>query len=97
MMRITHAIVYGLVLITILSLSFTLPGEKGLIRLYHLHEELSVIKAQNTSMEKENYTLAQKTFLLRENPSYIEHVIIKEMNMVRPGDIVIVFKKKKKP
>jgi len=94
--RTTRPIVYALILITVLLLVFTLPGEKGLIRSYQLYQELSELKNQNTTFKKKNQILAQEASMLKDNLAYIEHVIIQEMNLVKPGDIIVVFKKGKK-
>ena len=95
-MRMTRPIVYALILITILLLVFTLPGEKGLIRSYQLYQELNDLTSQNTALKKKNQVLAQEASMLKDNLAYIEHVIIQEMNLVKPGDIIVVFKKGKK-
>lgn len=92
----TRPIVYALILITILLLVFTLPGEKGLIRSYQLYQELNDLTSQNTALKKKNQVLAQEASMLKDNLAYIEHVIIQEMNLVKPGDIIVVFKKGKK-
>jgi len=95
-MRISRPVVYALILITVLFLSFTIPGDKGLIRSYQLYQELKHLKAQNASLKVKNESLAQEALMLKENLAYIEHVIVQEMNLVRPGDKIVVFKKEKK-
>ncbi|MFY9399460.1 MAG: septum formation initiator family protein [Desulfomonilia bacterium] len=94
-MTISRPIVYGLMLTSVLSLFFTVPGDKGLIRSYQLYQELRDIKGQNASLSEKNGALAQEAIMLRENLAYIEHVIIQEMNLVRPGDKIVVFRKAK--
>jgi cell division protein FtsB len=95
-MRISRAIPYALVMVTLLLLLFTVPGEKGLIRSYQLRRELRDLQGQNAELRKKNQTLVQEAFMLRENLAYIEHVIVQEMNLVRPGDRIVVFKMGKK-
>ena len=95
-MNISRSIVYGCVLIITLLLTITVPGEKGLIRGYQLHRELSELTQQNASLQKKNVSLTQEAYMLRENMAYIEHVIIQEMNLVKPGDLIVIFKKTKK-
>jgi cell division protein FtsB len=95
-MKISRAIPYALVMVTLLLLLFTVPGEKGLIRSYQLRRELLEMQDQNASLKKKNQTLAQEAVMLRGNLAYIEHVIVQEMNLVKPGDIIVVFKKGKK-
>lgn len=94
-MRVSRSITCGLILIIALTFVFTLPGEKGLIRGYQLYRELQDLRNQNTSLDQENTSLMHEATLLRENLAYIEHVIIQELNMVRPEDIIVVFKRKK--
>jgi cell division protein FtsB len=95
-MRISRPVVYALILTTVLFLSLTVPGDKGLIRSYQLYQELQHLRANNASLEVKNESLAQEALMLKENLAYIEHVIIQEMNLVRPGDKIVVFKKEKK-
>jgi cell division protein FtsB len=94
-MTISRSLACGLILVIALVLVFTLPGEKGLIRGYQLHQELIKLKDQNTALEQENTSLAKEATMLKDNLAYIEHVIVKELNMVRPGDTIVVFKRKK--
>lgn len=82
-------------IVTVLTLGLTLPGEKGLVSAYKMHREMNDMERKNAEFKTQNYQLTRKALLLRENSTYIEHVIIKEMNMVRPGDIVVVLKSKK--
>jgi len=95
-MNISRPVTYGCILTIIVFLIFTVPGEKGLIRGHQLHQELSDLKKQNKMLRKENVSLTQEAYMLRENTAYIEHVIIQEMNLVKPGDLIVVFRKNKK-
>ncbi len=95
-MKVSKAFPYALVMVTLLLLLFTVPGEKGLIRSYQLRQELQDLQVHNVALKKKNQTLAQEALMLRENLAYIEHVIVQEMNLVKPGDIIVVFKKGKK-
>lgn len=94
-MGIPRLMTIGLVITALLALCVTVPGEKGLVKAYHLKQELKTLAAQNAVLRQENAALAQEAHLLRENLPYLEHVITKEMNLVRPGDTIVVIKKKK--
>ncbi|HPC47570.1 MAG TPA: septum formation initiator family protein [Deltaproteobacteria bacterium] len=94
-MRTAHALIIALIMTIASLLVFTLPGERGIIRGYQLHRELEILMRQNDALERENAALAGEATLLRDNMAYIEHVIVKELNMVRPGDTIVVFKRKK--
>lgn len=94
-MRVTNSLSIGLVLVIALLLVFTLPGEKGIIRGYQLHRELISLKTRTAVLEKENTVLAREATMLRDNMPYIEHVIVKDLNLVKPGDTIVVFRSKK--
>jgi cell division protein FtsB len=94
-MTVTHSLTFGLILVIALLLVFTLPGEKGIIRGYQLHRELTTLKSRTTALETENASLTREATMLKDNMAYIEHVIVKELNLVRSGDTIVVFKKKK--
>jgi cell division protein FtsB len=94
-MTVTRSLTYGLILVIALLLVFTLPGEKGIIRGYQLHRELITLKSRNVQLDLENAALTQEATMLKDNMAYIENVIVKELNLVRPGDTIVVFKKKK--
>ncbi|MGO9147745.1 MAG: FtsB family cell division protein [Desulfomonilia bacterium] len=94
-MTVTRSLTYGLILVIALLLVFTLPGEKGIIRGYQLHHELITLKSRNAQLDLENAALTQEATMLKDNMAYIENVIVKELNLVRPGDTIVVFKKKK--
>ncbi len=95
-MNISRVIGIGIIIIILLFTLFTVPGEKGLVSTYHLHQQLVRLEKKNILLQQENEKLAMKASLLKKDKPYIEHTIIKELNMVRPGDIVIIFKKRKK-
>lgn len=95
-MSISRPIAYALILVTLLLLILTVPGDKGLIRSYQLYQEFKDLQTRNASLKKKNQALTQEASMLKDNLAYIEHVIIQEMNLVKPGDIIVVFKKGKK-
>ena len=95
-MDISRVIGIGIITIILLFMVFTVPGEKGLVNTYHLRQQLLKLKEKNMLLQEENERLAIKASLLKKDKPYIEHTIMKELNMVRPGDIVIIFKQRKK-
>jgi cell division protein FtsB len=94
-MTVTRSLTYGLIVVIVLLLVVTLPGEKGIIRGYQLHRELTALKKNTIALEQENAALTREATMLRDNMTYIENVIVKDLNLVRPGDTIVVFKKKK--
>ncbi len=95
-MDISRVIGIGIITIILLFMVFTVPGEKGLVNTYHLHQQLLKLQEKNMLLQEENERLAIKASLLKKDKPYIEHTIMKELNMVRPGEIVIIFKQRKK-
>ena len=76
-MRISRPVVYALILITVLFLSFTIPGDKGLIRSYQLYQELKHLKAQNASLKVKTNRCPGSAHV-KENLAYIEHVTFRK-------------------
>lgn len=94
-MNVRQLIITGFIMMVALTLFFSVPGEKGLIQTYRLKKELFILRSQNAALKQENQVLAQEASLLKESLPYIEHIITREMNMVRPGDTIVIIKKKK--
>lgn len=77
-------------LIVALSL-VTIVGERGVIYLLRLHGEKKRLDAQNFQLQKENETLRQRIFRIRNDDDYLEKLAREELNMVRPGEVVYRF------
>jgi cell division protein FtsB len=77
-------------LIVLLSL-VTVVGERGAIHLLRLRDEKSRLDEQNYRLQKENETLRQRIWRIRNDNRYLEKLAREELNMVRPGDVVYRF------
>ena len=87
-----------LVLVVLLSLSTyqTILGEKGLIHLNQLEEELNSIKKINNNHRLENKLLREEIDLLKYSNLYIEEKARKELGLIKNKEIIYHIKKKNK-
>jgi cell division protein FtsB len=83
-------------LILILSLFIALGlltffGEKGVLRLLHLHKELEEIKRRNLKIEEENRKLMEEVKRLESDKRYIEEIARKELGLIKEDEIIYQF------
>ncbi|HEX7232628.1 MAG TPA: septum formation initiator family protein [Candidatus Binatia bacterium] len=77
-------------LIILLAL-ITVIGERGVLHLWRLRGEKNRLDEQNFHLQKENETLRQRVYRIRNDNAYLEKVAREELNLVRPGEIVYRF------
>lgn len=70
---------------------FTFFGDKGVLHLFRLQEELARIKESNLKMEEENRRLKEEVRRLQVEKRYIEEIARKELGMVKEGEIIYQF------
>jgi len=70
---------------------FTFFGEKGILHLLRLKQELTKIKEMNLKMEEENQRLKEEVRRLQYEKRYIEEIARKELGMVKEGEIIYQF------
>ena len=87
-----------LILVAILSLITyqTIFGDKGLLHLNQLKEELNSIKRINNNNRLENKLLREEIDLLKYNNLYIEEKARKELGLIKNKEIIYHIKKKNK-
>jgi cell division protein FtsL len=73
----------------------TFFGEKGIFHLLHLQKEVARIKERNIKLEEENKKLREEVKRLQSDKRYIEETARKELGMVKEGEIIYQFDKKK--
>jgi cell division protein FtsB len=77
-------------LIILLALISVL-GERGVLHLGRLRGEKNRLDEQNYRLQKENASLRQRIFQIRNDNAYLEKLAREELNLVRPGEIVYRF------
>ena len=70
---------------------YTIFGEKGLIDLYGVRGEYNQVLDDNTRITTENAKLTAEVALLKNDPSYVEHVARQELGMVRVDEYIYKF------
>ena len=81
-----------LILILFLALGLlTFFGDKGVLHLLRLQNELSRIKEANKGTEAENRKLREEVRRLQNEKRYIEGIARKELGMVKEGEIIYQF------
>jgi cell division protein FtsB len=87
-----------LLLVVLLSLITyqTIFGDKGLLHLNQLEEELNSIKKINNNHRLENKLLREEIDLLKYNNLYIEEKARQELGLIKNKEIIYHIKKKNK-
>jgi len=75
----------------LLFLSFTIFGERGLLRIYHLNHEKDDILARATQLKAENDQLKREIEALKTDRRYIESLARKDFGLVRKNEIIYQF------
>jgi cell division protein FtsB len=71
----------------------TIYGDRGLIHLSRLNQEMKRMEMVNERIKEENKQLRKEIFLLKYNDEYLEETIRKEVGLVHQNEIVYQFKK----
>jgi len=81
-----------IIFILIMAL-FTIYGDRGLLHLSRLNQDLKNMEAVNEGLRDENKSLKRELFLLKNNQEYLEETVRKELGLVRENETVYQFKR----
>jgi cell division protein FtsL len=84
-----------LVLVAILLLllmAVSLVGDRGLLRLYQLHQTRAALIREIQQVSAANVVLAEEVRALRTDPGRIEAIAREELGLVKPGETVYEFR-----
>jgi cell division protein FtsL len=84
-----------LVLVAILLLllvAASLVGDRGLLRLYQLHQTRAALIREIEQVSAANVVLAEEVRALRTDPARIEAIAREELGLVKPGETVYEFR-----
>ena len=93
--KINISILLLLVLLSLITYQ-TIFGDKGLLHLKQLEEELNSIKKINNNHRLENKLLREDIDLLKYNNLYIEEKARKELGLIKNKEIIYHINKKNK-
>lgn len=77
------------VIVFILVSSFM--GERGLMSVFSLKNELKEMKNYSQILRKENGRLKDYIYLLKNDQRYIEKIAREELGLVRTGELIYLF------
>ena len=72
-------------------LFFTVFGERGLLRIYHLTQEKQEIQKRLEELNAENEKLKREIEALKTDRRYLESIARKDFGLVRPNEIIYQF------
>jgi cell division protein FtsB len=79
----------------LIFLSFTVFGERGLLRIHHLNREKEDFQKRTTLVKLENDQLRREIEALKTDRRYLESLARKDFGFVRKNEIIYQFPAKK--
>jgi cell division protein FtsB len=78
-------------------LYFTVFGERGLLRIYHLNKERQEVQNRLDSIKSENMKLVREVEALKNDRRYLESIARRDFGMVRKNEVIYQFSQQQKP
>jgi cell division protein FtsB len=75
-------------------LYFTIFGERGLLRIYHLNKEKQDVQSRLEAIKGENLKLVREVDALKNDRRYLESIARRDFGMVRKNEIIYQFQQK---
>jgi cell division protein FtsB len=72
-------------------LFFTVFGERGLLRIYHLNKDRQELQKKADTLKTENENLRREIEALKTDRRYLESIARKDFGLVRPNEIIYRF------
>ena len=72
-------------------LYFTIFGERGLLRIYHLNKEKQDVEQRLETLKGENLKLVREVDALKNDRRYLESIARRDFGMVRKNEIIYQF------
>ncbi|HOI14917.1 MAG TPA: septum formation initiator family protein [Geobacteraceae bacterium] len=79
----------------LLFLSFTIFGERGLLRIFHLNQEKEDLQKRAALIRAENDKLKREIEALKTDRRYLESLARKDFGLVRKNEVIYQFPAKK--
>jgi cell division protein FtsB len=70
----------------------SVAGNRGLLRLYRMHQTKTALERENAELQAANAALADEVRALRTDPGRIEAIAREELGLVKPGELVYEFR-----
>lgn len=72
-------------------LYFTIFGERGLLRIYHLNKEKQQVQQRLEAINGENMKLVREVDALKNDRRYLESIARRDFGMVRKNEVIYQF------
>ena len=72
-------------------LYFTVFGDRGLLRIYHLSKEKQEVQGRFETLKGENQKLVREVDALKNDRRYLESIARRDFGMVRKNEIIYQF------
>jgi cell division protein FtsB len=72
-------------------LYFTIFGERGLLRIYHLNKEKQQVQQRLEAIKGENLKLVREVEALKNDRRYLESIARRDFGMVRKNEVIYQF------
>ena len=72
-------------------LFFTVFGERGLLRIYHLNKDRQELQKKAEALKSENDNLKREIEALKGDRRYLESIARKDFGLVRPNEVIYKF------
>jgi cell division protein FtsB len=85
------------VLLLVALAAASLVGNRGLIRLYRMHQTKATLEREIAQLTANNAVLADEVRALRTDPGRVEAIAREELGLVKPGELVYEFGAAQRP
>ena len=75
-------------------LFFTIFGERGLLRIYHLNKEKQEVQLRMEVLKGDNLKLVREVDALKNDRRYLESIARKDFGMIRKNEVIYQFPQK---
>ena len=72
-------------------LIYSCLGERGLMNVLSMRQELEKIQENNIRLKQENESLKEYSYLLKNDIHYIEKIAREELGLLKSGEVVYFF------
>ncbi len=75
----------------------SLVGNRGVVRLYWMHQTKAALEREIAQLTANNAALADEVRALRTDPGRVEAIAREELGLVKPGELVYEFRAAPRP
>jgi cell division protein FtsB len=83
-------------LLLCILLGLTIFGQRGLLHMFRIKEELKTLEEHNKQLKAENQALKKKIEQLKSNHKYLEDLARDELGLAKQDELIYELKKKQK-